>query len=293
MRKDVLVEPKKPDDPNQEVQCCYTIGQHPGPIKQKVKLLQHFWSYLKGEGRHRDLVTKVLQNLDDPERIGKAKEHTHDGVVRVRKWFRTRHATIFVLSNKLVQVIFNDATKILLGGETSSEFHHAREIVTWINRKGKTTNYLLKTALEEGDKDLQKKLGYAKDIVLRLLEPDKGSRQKSAATFSSPAIKTHSSSKSSAIKTDPTSKSASIELDLRFKRQAPTRDRPQAAHQSSSGKLLSSYLEPSFDSQRRQGAPQGAPDLEVDPFVLGLRAQRTQVEKDRRDRDFKHASFQR
>lgn len=77
VRKDLLVEKRKPIDPNEEIMCCFTMGQFPEPIKLKVKLLSHFWSYLSGEARHKDLIAKALQSLNDPEVIGKKKEHTH------------------------------------------------------------------------------------------------------------------------------------------------------------------------------------------------------------------------
>lgn len=134
---------------------------------------------MSGESRHRELITKALKRIDDPDLIGKKKGHTHDGVVLVRKWFRTKHATIFVLSNKLVQVVFNDATEILLGGSVS-EF--SKEVVTWIDRKRKKKNFLLKTALDEDDADLQKKLKYAKDIILRLIDTDKDGNKSGAGS---------------------------------------------------------------------------------------------------------------
>lgn len=170
VRKDVLVEKRKPEDPNEEIMCCYTIGQYPEPIKLKVKLLSHFWSYLSGEIRHKDFVAKALQNLDDPELIGKKKDHTHQGIVFVRKWFQTKHATIFVISNSLIQVVFNDASEILLGGQVSD---FSKEVVTWINKKGRKINHLLKTALEVDDADFQKKLKYSNEIILRLVDTKK------------------------------------------------------------------------------------------------------------------------
>lgn len=119
---------------------------------------------------------KALKNIRDPALIGKRKQHKHDDVVLVRKWVQTRHATIFRMSNKLVQVVFNDATEILLGGSVSD---FSKEVVTFVNRKGKRINYLLKNALEEEDKDFVKKLRYSKDIILSMLDREGGSQKSS------------------------------------------------------------------------------------------------------------------
>jgi len=186
-----------------------------------VKLLQNFWSYLNEEGRHKDLVMKALKNIRDPELIGKRKEHTHDDVVLVRKWVQTRHATIFRMSNKLVQVVFNDATEILLGGSVSD---FSKEVVTFVNRKGKRINYLLKNALEEDDKDFVKKLRYSKDIILSMLDREGGSQKAS---------------------------------------EKPTQRTEMASSKvfNSSSQLITSNLEPSYSSQNHSENPEGGHSL--------------------------------
>ena len=49
-------------------------------------------------------------------------------VVYVKKWMRTRHAIMFRLSNKVVQVNFQDHTEIMLSSET--------KLVTYVNKRG-------------------------------------------------------------------------------------------------------------------------------------------------------------
>jgi polo-like kinase 1 len=51
--------------------------------------------------------------------------------VYVKKWMRTRHAIMFRLSNKIVQVNFQDATEILLNSES--------RMVTYVNKKAERT----------------------------------------------------------------------------------------------------------------------------------------------------------
>jgi polo-like kinase 1 len=50
------------------------------------------------------------------------------GSVYVKKWMRTKHAIMFRLSNKIVQVNFQDHTEILLNSEN--------RFVTYVNKKG-------------------------------------------------------------------------------------------------------------------------------------------------------------
>ena len=49
-----------------------------------------------------------------------------DKNIYVKKWLRTKHAIIFRLSNKIIQVIFFDQTEIILHSE-----NHA---ITYVNK---------------------------------------------------------------------------------------------------------------------------------------------------------------
>lgn len=61
-------------------------------------------------------------------------------VVYVKKWVRTRHAVMFRLSNKIVQVNFQDHTEIILSSET--------RMVTYVNKKGERKSYHLSQAVD-------------------------------------------------------------------------------------------------------------------------------------------------
>lgn len=81
-------------------------------LQKKVTLLQHFRNYLYSD-------TKI--EFD--------KEGTPDGgYCYVKKWMKTKHAIMFRLSNKIVQVNFTDKTEIILSSE--------QKLVTYINLKG-------------------------------------------------------------------------------------------------------------------------------------------------------------
>ena len=47
-------------------------------------------------------------------------------MVYVKKWMKTKHAIMFRLSNKVVQVTFTDKTEILLSSEN--------KLVTYVNK---------------------------------------------------------------------------------------------------------------------------------------------------------------
>ena len=79
----------------------------------------------------------------------------------VKKWMRTRHAIMFRLSNKIVQVCFQDKTEIILSSES--------RVVTYCNKKGERMTYPLSTALEMSNYEMTKRLKYTKDILTHML----------------------------------------------------------------------------------------------------------------------------
>ena len=74
---------------------------------------------------------------------------------------RTRHAIMFRLSNKIVQVCFQDHTEIILSSES--------RVVTYANKKGERSSYPLSTALESNNYEMTKRLKYTKDILTHML----------------------------------------------------------------------------------------------------------------------------
>jgi len=82
-------------------------------------------------------------------------------MICVKKWMKTRHAIMFRISNKVVQVNFTDKTEILLSSEN--------KIVTYVNKKGERTHYPLATALESSNLEMAKRLRYTKEILTHML----------------------------------------------------------------------------------------------------------------------------
>ncbi len=79
---------------------------------------------------------------------------------------KTKHATMFRLSNKIIQVSFIDKTEILLCSEN--------KMVTFVDKKGTKSNYPLSSALDSENIEMSKRLKYTKDIISHSLSAGKG-----------------------------------------------------------------------------------------------------------------------
>ena len=79
----------------------------------------------------------------------------------LKKWVRTRHAILFRLSNRVVQVVFFDRSEVLLSPEA--------RVVTYVNKSGAREEHSLEEVLHNGRSDISKRLKYTKDIIWRLI----------------------------------------------------------------------------------------------------------------------------
>jgi len=135
-----------------------------------VTLLQHFRSYLEGSEKAKGSGEAPPEEGSNPER--KVKD-----VVYVKKWMRTRHAIMFRLSNKVVQVNFQDHTEIMLSSET--------KMVTYVNKKSERSTYPLSSAMESSNIEMVKRLKYTKDILTHMLNANtKGDQMAQTASQS-------------------------------------------------------------------------------------------------------------
>lgn len=135
----------------------HTLSEYPKELQKKVTLLQHFRSYLESNSANADA-----------EKLNKRPEGT---CTYVKKWLKTKHAIMFRLSNKIVQVNFQDHTEILLNSESRQ--------VTYVNKKGERSTLPLNQALESSNNEMTKRLKYTKDILTHMLNNNGAS---SAAT---------------------------------------------------------------------------------------------------------------
>lgn len=91
---------------------------------------------------------------------------------------KTRHAIMFRLSNKIVQVYikyiknnieqvnFTDRTEVILSSE--------HKMLTYVNKKGERSNYPLASALESTNIEMTKRLKYTKEILAHMLNNPNG-----------------------------------------------------------------------------------------------------------------------
>ena len=151
----------------QEIISTHSMNDYPKELQKKVTLLHHFKNYLEGDNNTNDQQTpsnnqEEGENKDDKDKDKeKDKEKKDKPFTYVKKWMRTRHAIMFRLSNKIVQVCFQDKTEIILSSES--------RVVTYANKRGDRTTYPLSTALEMSNYEMTKRLKYTKDILTHML----------------------------------------------------------------------------------------------------------------------------
>lgn len=145
----------------QDIVTTHTLTDYPKELQKKVTLLQHFKSYLEGDGKNEG---EINQYTDD--------ELKKIGTVYVKKWMKTKHAIMFRLSNKIVQVNFTDKTEIILSSEN--------KMVTYVNKKGERSNYPLASALESSNTEMAKRLKYTKEILTHMLNTNQAQTQANA-----------------------------------------------------------------------------------------------------------------
>lgn len=128
----------------------YTIVDHPKDLMKKVALIKYFTVNL---GVEKKAEAPILEIVQDPVR-------KVDDIVYVKKWMVSKHAIMFRLSNKVVQVNFQDHTEIMLSSKT--------KMVTYVNKKGERSSYPLSSAMESENYDMVKRLKFTKDALTNM-----------------------------------------------------------------------------------------------------------------------------
>ena len=134
-----------------DILSCYSFKSYPKELHKKVTLLQHFRSYLEGS------KTNPTTPSENAEKL-KPKEIP---LVYLKKWIKIKNAIMFRLINKVVQVDFQDKTQIVLSSES--------KLVTYVNKKGESSQYAIATALESENAEMSKRLKYTKEILTYML----------------------------------------------------------------------------------------------------------------------------
>lgn len=132
---------------------CYYLKKYPKELHKKVTLLLHFRSYLEG------ITAPVTVYSDDADEV--PVNARNPPMIYLKKWMKTRHASLLRLSNKIVQVAFSDKSEIILSSES--------RLVTYVNKKGERTKYPISSALESDNSEMAKRLKYTKEILTHML----------------------------------------------------------------------------------------------------------------------------
>ncbi len=112
----------------------YFFKDHPYELKKKVSLFNHFKGYLQNDNENK-MSSRV--DLDDKK------------LVYVRRWFRSKHAVIFRLSSKSVQVIFIDQSELLINSMNKQ--------VVYINKHKERSEYSLAEIMHSENRELIKR----------------------------------------------------------------------------------------------------------------------------------------
>ena len=116
-------------------------------LPKKIKLLRNFKGYL---------FDKEL-NIEEGIR--------ENFFLYLRRFVKTKHAILFRLNNKTVQISFHDNTEIILSQQNKT--------VLYINKKGEKLLYPLNKALDSDNKEMTKRLRYTKKILLLMITQKK------------------------------------------------------------------------------------------------------------------------
>jgi POLO box duplicated region len=152
----------------------YTLSDFPVALQKKTTLLTHFRNYLREQSK--DCVnTPSQRSVAAAAAVAAANSGAHVAavsanggaadacLVHVKKFVRTRHAILFRLSNRSVQVVFFDQTEVLLVDEARS--------VTYVDKAGVREHMLLCDVKGSKRADLIKRLQYTKDMMGQLTAP--------------------------------------------------------------------------------------------------------------------------
>lgn len=131
------------------------ISKYPEQLKKKVTLLNHFKGYLleQREKNNRNCVE---------EDAAWSKGSPNENMIYVKKWIKTRHAVLFRLSNRSVQISFFDKTELVLSNEA--------RVVSYMDKNGTRTTGLLSEMMQGDKPNVAKRLKYARDVLHQLIK---------------------------------------------------------------------------------------------------------------------------
>lgn len=122
-------------------------------LKEKFNLLESSKCFLFGESNENK---KIYDNVRINDR----------DLLYLKRFIKTKHAFLFRLSNKTVQVCFHDNTELIIGQVTQN--------ITYINKIGQKLLYHLYNAFDVNNKEMIKRLKYTKKLLIQMLLSSQG-----------------------------------------------------------------------------------------------------------------------
>jgi polo-like kinase 1 len=135
------IERKKGD--RKDIVTAHTIEKYSKELQKKVTLIGHFKNFLELPSR----PNKPMNELEN--------------LVYLKKWMKTKHAILFRLSSRMIEVVFENKTEIILRSE-------ARELY-YVNKRGEWETYTLSEALTSQNTDMVKRFKYTKEVLAGIL----------------------------------------------------------------------------------------------------------------------------
>ena len=119
-----------------------------------MTLLRHFKNYLVAQQKKSEEEKQAAAVENDSENEPQLSLQPAVDLIFVKKWVRTRHAILFRISNRTVQVAFFDNTEIILSSGAKA--------VTYVDKEGKRKTCSLKKVMAANRPDIAKRLKYTK-----------------------------------------------------------------------------------------------------------------------------------
>ena len=127
--------------------------------------MQHFKSYLDGNQKFKPLEFNFTKEQMPTRAPQEGSENDEDHLVYIKKWKRAKKAILLRNTNKVIQVMFQDQSELILCSGSG--------IVTFVNSKQEVKTMPLSAQndlnLEVTDKSLYKRLQYAKEILVQMM----------------------------------------------------------------------------------------------------------------------------
>ncbi|KPI83960.1 putative protein kinase putative polo-like protein kinase [Leptomonas seymouri] len=140
----------------------FSMRDYPAALDKKVTLTKYFKTYLGREQNTPNRVQVVTcSSFVPPTPVRSTDPHTFNDFVYVKRWLRVDGALVFRLSNKTVQVCFEDGAEIIL----SSEWR----VVTYTDPSGHRRTLPLSSVANEWE-EAAERLRSTKNVLYKVIK---------------------------------------------------------------------------------------------------------------------------